>query len=66
MAVYDFSDVEELFPTLFQKACNGEDVIIARIDGMSCKLIPIITAIEVEQKATVTNIADFGEEAVPA
>jgi len=41
MATYQLPYAEEHLAELFEEARTGEDVIIVRIDGRSCQLLPL-------------------------
>lgn len=68
MSTYDLPYAQEHLDELFQEARTGEDVIIVRLDGRRCQLLPLGDVKEEAPLAEESTILDLGlgAEPVPA
>jgi antitoxin (DNA-binding transcriptional repressor) of toxin-antitoxin stability system len=60
MATYELHYAQEHLAELFNEARSGEEVIIVRVDGRSCELVPLA---EVKQEEPVNASAYIPDEA---
>ncbi len=63
MATYELHYAQEHLADLFDEARSGEEVIIVRADGRSCKLTPLA---EVREDETMVAAVRTPEEALDA
>ncbi len=68
MTTYDLDYAQEHLAELFQDARTGEDVIIVRLDGRSCQLLPLADVKEEAPSSTKFEIPhlEMGGSLVPA
>ena len=68
MATYELPYAQKHLDELFEEARTGEDVIIVRFDGRSCKLMPLAHVKDEEPSLLEFQIpdAELGGSLVPA
>jgi antitoxin (DNA-binding transcriptional repressor) of toxin-antitoxin stability system len=62
MATYDLPYAQEHLDELFHDARTGEEVIIVRIDGRSCQLVPLA---EVKDEAAMAEESESPDLGIP-
>jgi hypothetical protein len=62
MATYDLPYARERLDELFEEARTGEEVIIVRIDGRSCQLLPLA---DVKDQAPLSEEASIPDLEMP-
>jgi antitoxin (DNA-binding transcriptional repressor) of toxin-antitoxin stability system len=59
MPTYDLPYAKEHLDELFEEAHAGEEVIIVRSDGCSCRLLPLVDVMDEAPAAEEANIPDW-------
>ena len=62
MATYELPYAQEHLDELFQEARAGEEVIIVRVDGRSCQLLPLA---EVKDEAAMAEESESPDLGIP-